>query len=220
MKVSILTPTKNRREFLKRNIEHVRSQSYSNWQHIIFNNGDEPVIDLIPDDPRYVYVEGSARGPAHAFNVCLRAATGDIIHPYSDDDILPSDALLWATAAFKLYPDTDWLVGRTTIEDPQGRVLTGRGEIFSEARMREYFVLGGAVYWRKAFSDRVGEFDEEFDGAADYDLYWRFGREGVCRYVPHLMYRYVDHPQADTNVRQEHQRALDVRIKEKFASGA
>lgn len=217
MKVSILTPTKNRREFLKKNIECVRNQTYGNWEHIIFDNGDEPVADLIPqNDPRYVFIEGEASGPAEAFNVCLRAATGDIIHPYSDDDILPPDAVEWAVSAFKLRPMVEWLIGKTTIETPDGRVLHRRGEKFSEAGMRRYMVLGGAVYWRKSLSDRVGEFDLEFDGAADYDLYWRFGRAGTSCFVNHLMYRYIDHPQADTNVRQSHQRGLDVKIREKF----
>ena len=75
----------------------------------------------------------------------------------------------------------------------------------------EYW-LGGAVYWRKAFSDLVGGFDEEFEGAADFDLFLRFAVREPPVVIPDILYQYTDWPGTDSRQQAERQQWQSARI--------
>lgn len=207
---SILTPTRDRPEWLPRCIESVQAQTFGRYEHIIYDNGQFTVRHLVPeDDKRIRYVRGSADGPADAFQKALDLARGQIIHPFGDDDRLVPDAL---EIVDREIGDHEWLVGYTSYEDEQGnhKFLLG-GEVNVQQLKHNYY-LGGAIYWKQSLSRRVGGFDLEFDGAADYELYMRFAKAAPAKFVPAILYRYTDHPGTDSHVRASNQMAQTSRI--------
>ena len=206
---SLLTPTRDRADWLPRAIGSVLAQTFRDFEQIIYDNGIEPVGHLIPDDPRIRYVRGPAAGPADAFQKTLDLARGEIIHPFSDDDRLVPDALEIVDGEIG---DHEWLTGLTSFEDVAGNVRFHLGgELDLDALSTNYY-LGGAIYWRKTLTDRIGGFDEAYDGAADYDLYLRFARDSVPKHVPRVLYRYTDHPGTDSHVREANQMAKTAAI--------
>lgn len=206
---SLLTPTKDREDWLPRCIQSVLDQTFDDFEHVIYDNGERPVKHLIPDDPRFKYTRGQADGPADAFQKALDLARGEIIHPLGDDDRLTPTAL---ELADREIGDHEWLVGYTSFEDEAGnhRQLLG-GEVNLD-QLRNQYYLGGAIYWRRSLTDRVGGFNTDYDGAADYDLYLRFANAAAARFVPEVMYRYTDHPGTDSQVRSSNQMAQTSRI--------
>lgn len=212
MKVSILTPTKDRPGFVERAIASVRAQSYQDWELILYDVGERSILDRVPRDSRIRYRRGVAEGPAADFDWCLRQATGDLVHPLSDDDELPSYALAHAVSEIS---DHEWLIGSTVLRNEAGDVFAYRGgtrEALTATLAGEY-MLGGAVYWRKTLSDRVGGFRAEYDGAADFDLYLRFARAAEPRIIPDVLYLYTDHAGTDSRVRAENQQHQSARIR-------
>ena len=194
VKVSILTPTLDRPEFLARCIASVLRQTHTDWEQIVYNVGSPAEV---PDDPRILYHVGERRGPAADFQSALDLATGDIIHPLADDDRLPAHALETALAALGT---ADWLNAKTVIVNRDGYPLHLRGgriEHLEETR-RGGYMLGGSVYWRKNLSDELGGFNPDFDGAADFDLYQRFLAHSEPRLIPDILYLYTDHEQTDS----------------------
>jgi glycosyltransferase involved in cell wall biosynthesis len=85
--VSCLMPTKNRRHFVPQAIVYYQRQDYSNRELLILDDGDDPVGDLIPDDPtiRYVRLDRPYRlGPKR--NLACQLARGEILAHWDDDD--------------------------------------------------------------------------------------------------------------------------------------
>jgi glycosyltransferase involved in cell wall biosynthesis len=210
-KISVLTPTRDRPEWLPRCIESVLAQTFTDWEQIVYDCGDEPVEHLILDDPRVRYVRGESHGPAADFQAALDHATGDIVHPLSDDDRLPKRALQFAAAAIG---GKDWLVGRTVLVDPSGMPVALRGGTWADVEATRYgqYMLGGAVYWRKSLTDSLGGFDSSFDGAADFDLYTRFLKHSEPARTQDVLYIYTAHEKTDSVVNADRQADATRRI--------
>lgn len=208
---SVLTPTKDRPEWLPRCIQSVLDQTFTDWEQIVYDCGEEPVEHLVPSDPRIRYVRGVSRGPAADFQAALDVATGEIIHPLSDDDRLSRRAL--QTVARELG-DADWLCARTVLVSPEGMPTALRGGTWSDVEATRYgsYMLGGAVYWRKNLTDELGGFDSDYDGAADFDLYSRFLRHSEPKRLRDTLYLYTAHDQTDSVVNQERQADATRRI--------
>lgn len=184
------------------------AQTHENFELIVHNVGD-PVT--LPDDPRIRLVDGECRGPAADFQAAVDLATGDVVTPLADDDTITPYAL--ETVAAELG-DREWLIGRTVIVNTDGDPLHLRGGLIEDVEdtMNGSYMLGGAIYWRRQFGQRVGGFDSDFDGAADFDLYRRMIQAAPPALSRSVLYIYVDHPQTDTRVNRERQAAAAARI--------
>jgi glycosyltransferase involved in cell wall biosynthesis len=213
MRFSILTPTLDRPEFLARNMRSVQRQTHTDYEHIIYNVGGPLAWDVVSseDDPRQVFRTGEKRGPAADFQAALNFARGDIVVPLADDDRLPPHALERAAA---LIGDHEWLCARTVLVNEDGIPVGFRGgtEDACEMTRRGRYMLGGAIFWRKSLTDRVGGFKSEFDGAADFDLYLRFLDAAKPALSDEILYLYTDHALTDTRVNAGRQNDASQRI--------
>jgi glycosyltransferase involved in cell wall biosynthesis len=85
--VSCIMPTANRRGFVPEAIRLFLAQDYAERQLIILDDGADPVMDLVPDDPRIRYLRGTRREPVGAKRNRLCAeAKGELIAHWDDDD--------------------------------------------------------------------------------------------------------------------------------------
>lgn len=220
---SVLTPTRNRRGWIRRATRSVLAQTFPSWELIVYDVGDkgETVDDLLTsfDDPRIRYVRGECQGPAADFQAALELARGEIVTPLSDDDRLPPHALATVDRAFG---DGLWLNGRTVFVNEQGDPVALRGgtrDHLEETRDGK-FMLGGAVYWRRGFEQTIGGgFDSAFDHGGDHDLYTRFLADVDPVRVPEVLYIYTDHPATDTRVNADKQADASRRVAARVAAG-
>lgn len=209
MLVSILFPTRNREEWLGRSIGSVLRQTHPDWELIVLDNSDRPVSVL--DDPRIVYRHVPVAPIADLYNEALALATGDLVCHFGDDDQLPPWAL---RTAVESIGGADWLVAGTELYDAAGRLLCVRGgnrAALERTKAGEYW-LGGAVYWRKSLTDRLGGYKTTYDGAADFDLFLRFAADSDPAIIPDILYWYIDWPGTDSRVRAANQAAQSRRI--------
>lgn len=209
MLISILLPTRNRPERLARAVASVLAQTHEDWQLVLLDNSDEPVT--IPADPRIDYLWLRPQPVARLYNKALALADGEVVCHFADDDLLPPWAL--ETAAANIG-DAEWLVGGTEIRTEDGRLIAVRGgssDALARTLAGEYW-LGGAVYWRKTLSERVGGYSDEYDGAADFDLFLRFAHAAQPVIIPDVLYWYTDWPGTDSRVRAANQAVQSARI--------
>lgn len=187
------------------------AQSFTDWEWIVYDCGETTIGHLVSNDPRIRYTRGPSNGPAADFQAALDLACGDIVHPLSDDDRLSRRALHTVDREFG---DAQWLNARTVLVSPEGMPVALRGGTWSdvEATRHGQYMLGGAVYWRRSLTDRLGGFDSEFDGAADFDLYRRFLADSEPRRLKDVLYLYTAHPETDSVVNQERQVDASERI--------
>jgi glycosyltransferase involved in cell wall biosynthesis len=212
MKVSIFTPTMNRPDLLVRAATSVLLQTHTDWEWVVLDVGSIPVGQLLPKDRRIRYVRDPPNlGPALDFQRALELTTGEVVHPFADDDMLMRNALEIASSEIG---DHQWLVGMTQLYDLDGHPWTTRGgtrESFVRTMAGEY-LLGGAIYWRRELTERVGGFNADFDTAADFDLYVRFGRDSEPKIIPDILYLYMDHEQTNSRLEARKQARAVRRI--------
>lgn len=85
--VSCIMPTYNRCRFVAQAITYFQQQSYPQRELIVVDDGDEPVMDLLPDDLRIQYIRLNTKQSIGAKrNLACEAATGEIIVGWDDDD--------------------------------------------------------------------------------------------------------------------------------------
>ena len=93
MKVSIITPFFNSEKYIRQTIESVLSQTFSDWEMILIDDGSEDSsLDIINEyssrDDRFVVIEnGSNQGVAISRNNGIKAVRGEYIAFLDSDDI-------------------------------------------------------------------------------------------------------------------------------------
>ncbi len=208
MTVSIILATKDRPEWIERAVLSVLVQDDPDWQLVVLDNG-HPVRHLIPGDERITYRHADASGPADAYAQALALASGEYVMPLADDDVLAPETVATVNRTLALC---EWGYARTAYWR-DGQIVLYLGEPWDLARLRSGYYLGGAVFWRKSLSDRLGGFDPRYDHAADYALYLRFGEAVEPVFVPEVLYHYTDHPGTDTNRHRDLQIASEVALR-------
>ena len=204
--ISVVLPTKDRLGWLPRAVQSVLDQTYQNWELVILDNAAEPGYPEDWRDPRVRYVHRDVRGVAHAYQLAVELAMGDIITQIGDDDRFTPQALERAAEAFDQWPSLQWLYGVTELRHQDESVWCHRGHLpFSLAELRKWYYLGGALYWRKSLSDRLGCYPEAYDGAADYSMCLEFAKDSVPLWIPEVLYLYTDWAGTDSRVRAANQ---------------
>ena len=107
---SIIVPTYNRPELLKRSLQYILASSYENYEIIVINDGgsektEKVVKGLCSDKIQYYWKQNEQKGIAKNFG--FSHAIGDYVLSFDDDDLMYKDFL---STAYKNitennYPD-------------------------------------------------------------------------------------------------------------------
>ena len=84
--VSCIMPTRDRRRFVPLAIEYFLRQDYPNRELVVIDDGGDRVEDLMPADPRVRYIGVPSGSIGEKRNVAVRAAAGEYIAHWDDDD--------------------------------------------------------------------------------------------------------------------------------------
>lgn len=170
--VSIIIPTFNRYNFLKKCFESLARQTCNkeNFEIIIVDDGGidklEALIDNLAPYHLVKYLKQDSKGPAAARNLGIKNAKGEIIG-FIDDDAVAQEN--WISNAIDLFKDSQ-------IAAVEGKVVIDRAKITPFSHNIEN--LNGGLYcscnmfYRKSVLEEVGGFDERFSFAfrEDADL--------------------------------------------------
>jgi glycosyltransferase involved in cell wall biosynthesis len=89
--VSCIMPTFDRRAFVPAAVRGFLGQDYPNLELIVVDDGTDPIADLLPSDPRIVYVRLTERKSVGVKrNLACERARGEYIAHWDDDDWYPS----------------------------------------------------------------------------------------------------------------------------------
>ena len=93
MKISVLTPSYNSAKYLKKSIESVMSQSYTNWEHIIYDGGSvDGSVDIFKNYKHLIWTSEKDSGQSDAMNKAFIKSTGDVIVYLNSDDFFYPNA--------------------------------------------------------------------------------------------------------------------------------
>lgn len=207
-KVSIITCFYNEEKYLKKAIDSVLAQTYSNFELILVNDGSTDRSDEIVksyQDNRIVYIsyEGN-KHQSYARNRGIEAATGDYIGFFDGDDIMVPDKIEKQVKYLGENKDVILVSGSYAYMDSKGNVsdeiivpqYKSDEEIKAQMLFRNCIAFAGAALMRKEIIDRYQlRFDETIRiTAEDYYFFISVLSHGKCVNVEDCFFYYrVNH---------------------------
>ncbi|MDD3472003.1 MAG: glycosyltransferase [Syntrophaceae bacterium] len=202
--VSIILPTYNRAQLLPRAVDSVLSQTYENWELIIWNDGSTDNTHNVLEnfkDKRITFYKEDNQGKSYALNQGLRLAKGQIVAFLDDDDVWLPKKVEIQVAALQKHPELDMVFGdfeninitsnivgfgfdqasaglAQLLTEKVGKNLWFVREGFLKGIGRDNFIAFDSVAIQKRMIDRIGLFNEKLLNSEDFEYWWRFGLAG------------------------------------------
>ena len=174
---SIILPTYNREELLKRAVKSVLKQDFKNWELIIVNDGskDNTKKDYrLWADCRIKHYNIKHKGISNAKNFGLKKAQGKFITFIDSDDYYHETHLKKHLDVIKKNNSVDLFYGGAKI---LGDNLLPDADLPGKKIIAEKCTLGGTFFIKKNVIQKVGGFPE-VNFAEDHELYKIIKRAG------------------------------------------
>jgi len=148
--VSIILPTYNRATMLPQVIDSVTSQTYANWELVIWNDGSQDGTEEVIDsyhDSRIRHYGGPNRGMSYALNRGTGLARGSYIAFLDDDDRWTERKLSHQMDFLLDAPQSDLIFGNfRNIDLASGRDTTGFEQLSEAMANLEIEGAGGSCF--------------------------------------------------------------------------
>ncbi len=202
-KVSVIVPTYNRADLIPYTINSVLSQTMSDWELIVVDDGSTDDTESAVrryQDARVRYIRQENAGVSVARNRGAAHATGEYLCFLDSDDELLPQKLAQQAGYLDAHPSIGLVAGGYLVIDREGQPLTAVTPWRSHPSLDLATLILTcplvlhAVLLRRAWFTRVGGFAANLSGAADHDLWLRLAyagcpmewtREVLCRYRLH-----------------------------------
>jgi glycosyltransferase domain-containing protein len=203
--VSVIIPTYNRPNFVKRAIESVLNQTYKNIEIIIVdgspNDETEKILSPYLKDSRIRYIhqkeihqgtKEDRRNIAKARNTAIKLAKGKYIATLDDDDVWIDERKLEKQVKF-LEGNPDYIAcgGNSVVcyeDNPQKLIFVPlrkeTNEEIKKAMFFEYFAPTSSLCFLKSAWEKVGGYDEGPLLAEDCDFVCKLGKIGKLYNFP------------------------------------
>ena len=176
MRIDVILPTYNRREFLPRAIGCIRSQTFRDWRLLVVNDGGEDVADVIAgfDDARIVYFNRPHAGKAAQLNFALSQATAPFIaYMDDDDDVFPDHLEKLLSAAERIGADFVYSDTYLTVLNADGsvahRTVENEEDASSDAIRVFNRINHKQILHTRELGERTGGYDETMRVLIDFD---------------------------------------------------
>jgi glycosyltransferase involved in cell wall biosynthesis len=178
MKISILTPVYNRKDFVKAAVESVLAQNHPDYEHIVIDGGStDGTLEILARYPHLKVVNEPDAGMYDAINKGLTLASGEIIGFLNSDDLLARDIFADIERLF-IDNGPDAVAGEAIVfseDGPDKPVLKFSprgGDLLRLASVGNPFF--NAWFFRKSVFAKIGKFDPGYRITADREFMLRF----------------------------------------------
>lgn len=189
MRISIVTPSFNQAAYLQKHIDSVRSQTYADVEHLIYDPGStdgsiEMAEQYARSHDKARFVHEPDRGQVDAINKGLAATTGEILTWLNSDDYYVDENVLADVAQyFEAHPETDILYGHGDYIRPDGTLIREAfvhrtGNNYERSLQHSIGVIQPALFFRRRVYERVGGLDESYNLSLDYEYWVRIAQAG------------------------------------------
>jgi glycosyltransferase involved in cell wall biosynthesis len=189
-RVSVIIPTHNRRDMVRRAIDSVLAQDYSPIELIVVDDGSTDNTRAALEDygDAICLLTQRHQGVSAARNRGIRSAKAELIALLDSDDYWLPEKVLRQVEFFRLHPEAlicqtqeIWIRNGRRV-NPKHRHQKPSGMIF-EPSLALCLVSPSAVMMRTELLKECGLFDESLQACEDYDLWLRI----ACKYPIHLI---------------------------------
>ena len=203
-KVTVLTPTYNRPDYLVHTIGSVVNQTLTDWEMLVINDGGEDVGGLVSsfDDPRIHYYDRTRnRGKASCLNFALRRARGEYIAYIDDDDLWYPHHLETLSRQLDDNPDKGAAYSDLyAVQFVRSDINAERFPLNKQIRVARHFnrdflfhynhTLHVSLMHRKKLALKAGGYDEHVTVLIDWNMTRKLAFYTDFIYVPQLTGEY------------------------------
>lgn len=220
-KVSILFPVYNGGKYLRYALESVLSQTFTDFEIEIMNDGstdDSAAITHSYRDARIRYSEQPNAGISISLNRLLERSRGAYLARMDHDDWSHPERLEAQVAFLEANPGTVLVGTWTEVMDPAGRVLSRCRYPITASGIREAMLLSNPFAHGSVMFRRVPElgYRTEFDDAEDLDQWVRLATRYPVANLPRFLYRWRQNPEGISRSRSMQQSAVAMRVLDRY----
>ncbi|NER01425.1 MAG: glycosyltransferase, partial [Okeania sp. SIO3C4] len=188
-KISIVTPSLNQGEFLEECIDSILCQNYPNLEYIIMDGGStDNSVEIIKKYEKYLTYWQSQSDGGHysAINLGFNKATGKIMAWLNSDDKYHPDAFFKVVAAFEKNQEIEWIMGRPTQWNKNGKLeyisqnlppWSRAGLLNKDWEKYNQWIQQESTFWQRSLWEKIGsKLSTEFQFAGDFELWMRCSR--------------------------------------------
>jgi hypothetical protein len=202
--VSVVMSVFNGERFLREAIDSILSQTFSDFEFIIINDGSTDGTPSILDsyarsDPRVRVYQQENKGLVESRNRGCGLARGKYIAQMDADDIAVRDRLQWQIEFLERHSEVGVVGGAVELIDGAGRALyrwrlpVENEEIKTALRLHNCLADPAAMIRKEAFLSVAG-YRKPFDFAPDYDLWLRIAERWRLANLEAVVLKYRIHP--------------------------
>jgi glycosyltransferase involved in cell wall biosynthesis len=206
--ISVVMAVYNNMPFLQLAVESILRQTYRDFEFIIIDDGStdgggEVLEEMAHRDSRIQLKRRENRGLTKSLNEGCALARGEFIARMDGDDVSYANRFELQIQEMTRKPEIVALGAQVRYVNESNSPLFIRHVplVHEDIEKCHLSTWGGvvihpvAIFRRKAF-EAVGGYDEFFECAQDYDLWFRIGRVGVLANMPNLLLDYRRHNRA------------------------
>jgi glycosyltransferase involved in cell wall biosynthesis len=185
-RVSVIIPCYNTAQFVAETLDSVFSQTYSDYEVVVVNDGspDTPDLERVlgPYLSRIVYVKSDNCGLAGARNNGIRASKGELIALLDSDDAWEPRYLEVQVGKLDSDPSADIVYPNALIfgDSPRAGSLfaDSAGSVTFTSLIEQTCVVMVSILARRSALERAGLFDAKLRSCEDFDLWLRCVKAG------------------------------------------
>ena len=197
-------PVFNGERFLREAIDSILSQTFSDFEFIIINDGSTDgtasILDsYVGSDPRVQVYHQQNKGVIESRNRACGLARGKYIAQMDADDVAVRDRLQWQIEFMERHAEIGVVGGAVELIDSTGRALhcmryPVENEEIKRALLLHNTLASPAVVIRKEAVLSVGGYRRPFHRAEDYDLWLRIAERWRLANLEAVVLKYRIHP--------------------------
>lgn len=182
-RIALVTASLNAEKTIERTLRSIEEQSYSNLQMICVDGNSSDRTPAIIARYRHIVshvIQEKDKNVADALNKGFKIADGDIFCYLNADDALAPGALERVARIFMDNPDIDVVTGgcRRVFADGS-ELITQVPEHFLEVLSMRNDIEQPSTFWRAAIHRRLGELDDSYQLAFDWEWWNRLQVSGA-----------------------------------------
>ena len=196
--VDVIIPAFNAARYLPAALESVASQSFSDWQIVLVDDGStDKTAEVVATfterfGAKLRYIRQNNQGPSAARNIAIRASNSEFLALLDADDIWLPHRLSESVRTLREKPNAGLAYSLVTHIDadgiPQSTFLGNRrhaeGKIAPQIYMRNVDFPSPTITFRRRCIEEVGLFDEAMRATEDRDLWLRIALRYEVAFIP------------------------------------
>lgn len=222
---SVIMPVHNGERFLRKAIESVLNQTYTNFEFLIIKNcSTDSSLDIIEsyDDNRIRLIIEKDCGQVQAYNRGFREAKGEYIFIHDQDDVSHHERFEKQLNCM-LEQNVDICGSYFNLMSQSGKIIghikmpTKSSDIIDELVYKNSTIFNSSVCIRKTVFANIGYFDILYYPSADYDFYLKGLTKFSYANVPETLYSWRQHEKqiSSSDVKTISEKTILISLKNK-----